>query len=87
MKLLPILTLAILIAGNCTAMTNNQTMYMEGLYDGWYLASLRFCDHDEYNRQVQIFNDEANSSLNESEASEIWLKPYSFNYTLPEIFK
>ena len=87
MKMLSIVALVIFLAGTCTAMTSNQSAYLDGFNDGWYMAYLRFYDHDEYNRQIQIFNDDANASLNESEASKIWLAPYEFNYTLPEVFR
>lgn len=78
----------LILAGSTSAMTNDQTSYLAGFDDGWSLCYLRLSNMTAYNEQVQLYNDELNSSLNATEAAALWLAPaYPVAYELPEVFR
>ena len=88
MKTLYLILIAAFLAAPCMAMTNNQSVYLQGFEDGWNLLSLRFTDIPAYNAEVAKFNVSLAENLNESEAAPRML-PLVGDYMpeLPEVFR
>lgn len=88
LKELLILTIFAAFITAANAMTEEQDAYLQGFEDGWHLLYLRISDIDTFNIAVQEYNDELNSSLNESEAYEHLLAfAQPVQYELPPIFR
>lgn len=88
MKIFAAIMLALLLAGPCIAMTDNQTAYLKGFQDGWNLLFLRFTDIPAYNAEVAKYNTSLVENLNASEAAPRML-PLVEDYmpALPEVFR
>ena len=87
MKLL-IAFVALLLIGQCTGMTDTQAAYLDGMQDGWHLAWLRMTDIPAYNIEVAKYNQEANESLDVTEAGrQLLAVAVPVDYELPEVFR